>query len=330
MTKIVLVFNLLLTFLFSFSNFNLNEPSYDTNLLNMNNNTCEKYDSIVNITTTNNLINVSGFVVTGRDNYVFIVTSYLNYNRGYNYEVIFSNYTRLKATVIGIAKEDQIMILSVQTPNNYCRVNYSRSELIDKGEEVEILGAHNYKPAMAMANVSEVGVCANCNEETYKKYYYSLLSVDIDDYLIGAGVFDKRGQLLGIITSRNEKYNMGVTMLDVNKLVIVSYQLINNGTYDKNYIKYNLLNVNSLTNHEKYLYSLDEELTKGVLVSSIHYFNYFIGGLNQGMVIYKVNGIDVENCYEFDNELAKYEKGTYVYLSVKTITNKDKVYRVKV
>lgn len=327
MTKIVLVFSLLLTFLFSFNN--IEDEKIETNLLNANIE-CEKFDSIVNITTTNNLINVSGFIVNKSSSYVYIATSSLNYNTGYNYEVIFHDYSRLKASVVGVANEDEIMVLKVETNNNYCAVNYSRSELIDKLEEVEIIGSYKYNIVLAKANINEIGICKNCKEDTYKNYYHSLLSVDIEDYFLGAGVFDKKGQLLGIVTSKLEKYNMGISMLDVNKLVVITYSLINEKKYEKNYIKYNLLNVNSLTNYEKYLYSLDEGLTNGVLVSSVHYLNYIIGGLNQGMVIHEINGIKVDNKYELDNELAKYKKGTKVPIKVKTITNKDKIYRVKV
>ena len=94
-------------------------------------------------------------------------------------------------------------------------------------------------------------------------------------------------------------------------------------------IKYNLLDVNSLTNHEKYLYSLDEGITNGVLVSSVHYLNYIIGGLNQGMVILKVNNVKVDNKYELDNELGKYLKGSKVTILIKTIHNTYRNYRIK-
>lgn len=330
MKKIALMFNVLVTFLFSFSAYNFNQEEVKTNLLINETNCNNKYDGVVNITTKNNLISVSGIIILIEDNQIYIATSYKNYKDTYNYEVIFNDYSRYEASVVGIAKEDEILILEVKvTNNNYCSVSLSKSEFIDKGERVDIIGAYKYSQTHAQAYINGVGLCKNCNEETYKNYFYSLLSVDISNDFIGAGVFNKKGQLLGIVTNKVEKYNMGVSMLDVNKLYAITYNLINYQEYRKNYIKYNLLDVNSLTKEEKYLYSLDEGLTNGILVSSIHYLNYIFGGLNQGMVILSVNGVTVDNRYELDNELSKYKDGSYVLVKVRTITNSYKTYRIK-
>lgn len=331
MKKIILVFSLVLSLLFSFNADNKNkieEP--EVNLLSDNSSNCDVYDSIVNITTTNNLINVSGFIVYKNEKSVYIATSYLNYNKEYNYEIVFSDYSRYAAGVVGYVVEDEILLFKVNNVKaNYCSVTFSKSELIDRLERVDIIGSYNYHISMAEAFVNSVGLCKNCNEETFKNYYYTLLTVDIDDYLIGSGVFDKSGQLIGIITSKLENYNIGVSMLDVNKLVSICYGFINEGLYQKNYLKYNLLNVNSLTNYEKYLYSLNEGLTSGVLVSSVHYLNYFKGGLNQGMVIYGVNGTAISNCYQLDSILSLYKKGSIVKLNVKTMTNTNKIFKIK-
>lgn len=332
MKKIILVFSILVSFLFSFSNKIeiINEEQGRITLLNNNDQSCNLSDSIVNITTINNLINVSGFIMHVDDEFVYIATSYNHYNKGYSYEVVFSDYSRKRASVLGYAVYDEILFLKVDRDNKkYCKATLSRSEYIDVLETVNIIGMTEYKLSKVTTSINSVGICKNCNEDTYKKYYYSLLNANISNNLIGAGVFDQKNQLLGIITNRLDKFNFGLSMLDVNKIVAICYNLINEGKYNKNYIKYNLLDVNSLTNYEKYLYSLDEELTSGVLVSSIHYLNYIIGGLNQGMVILSVNNISVNNCYEFDNELSKYRKGTTVYIEAKTITGSYKTYRIK-
>lgn len=330
MKKIALMFSVLVTFLFSFSSHSIETNQIKTNLLSNSSDCTNLYDGVVNITTQNNLISVSGFVILIKNNDIYIATSYKNYKETYNYEIIFSDYSRYKASVIGMSKEDEVLILKVTvTHNKYCSVKLSKSEFIDMGEKVDIVGSYKYDITYADAYVNIVGVCKNCKEETYKNYFFTLLTADIDNNFIGAGVFDKSGQLLGMITNKVKGYAFGVSMLDVNKLYAITYNLINYQEYHKNYIKYNLLDVNSLTKDEKYLYSLDEGLTNGVLVSSIHYLNYVFGGLNQGMVILSVNGVKVNNRYELDNELSKYEDNSYVYLKVKTITNAYKTYRIR-
>ena len=328
MSKIVLVFSLLVTFLFSFST-KSEETTNKVELFSNENNSCSMYDSVVNITTVNNLISVSGIVVHSDSEFIYIATAYVNYDNNYNYEIVFSDYSRHSASVVGVAKEDGVLVLKVRA-NNKCVVKYSKSELFDKLERVKLIGMYQYQIVQGETYINEIGVCENCKDETYKKYYYTLLSLDVNDYFIGAGVFDNSNQLMGIVTGRPNKYNMGIKMLDVNKLYAICYHIINDGEYNKNYIKYNLLDVNSLTKQEKYLYSLDEELVNGVLVSSIHYLNYLVGGLNQGMVILKVNGISVNNCYELDNELSKYKKGSTLEFTIRKISGNHKVYRIKV
>lgn len=331
MKKIILVCSFLLTLLFPCSLKSNYQATYNKASLLSNNKDCNKYDSIVNITTTNNLINTSGFIIARDEKYIYIATSYFNYNKVYNYEVVFNDYSRRRASVVGYALEDEVLLLKVEIKNDsYCVVLLSKSQFIDEAETLDIIGSYNYQISVASSIVTKIGVCKNCNEETFKNYFYTMLTVDISDYLLGAGAFDKKGNLLGIITNRVDGFKNGISMLDVNKLRAICYSLITTGDYAKNYIKYNLLDVNSLTNYEKYLYSLDEGLTSGVLVSSIHYLNYLWGGLNQGMVILGVNDIGVNNRYELDNVLSLYQKGEKVNIKVRTITGVYRTYEVKV
>ena len=284
MKKIILVFSILVSFLFSFSNkTDLDIKKEKVFLLNNKEDNCNVEEAIVNITTTNNLINVSGFIVYSDLNNVYIATSYKNYNKGYNYEVVLNDYSRKKASVVGYALKDEVLLLKIEKENKqYCSVKFSKSEYMNVSETVTIIGKENYQTTIINTTINSIGLCKNCSEDTYKKYYHTLLSVVISDNLFGAGVFDQKNQLLGIVINKFDKFKDGISVLDVNKLKTICYDLINEGKYNKNYIKYNLLDVNSLTNHEKYLYSLDEGVTSGVLVSSIHYLNYIKGGLNQG------------------------------------------------
>lgn len=329
MKKIVLLFNLIATFLFSFSFLNIEEkPLIEASVLSQT--SCDVFDSVVTVTTVNKLIEGSGVIIDSDNEAIYIATSYEYFKDTYKYEIVFNDYTREKASVVGHSKEDQVLLLKVYNSTaNYCVANRAKSSYLDLNEELYVLGKNNFHSALANAIVSSIGVCRNCQEETYKTYFYTVLQSDVSSSLIGGGAFDKNGALMGLVTGFDKRFKMSVQMLDITKLYAICFNLINYGKYEKNYIKYNLLDVNSLTNHEKYLYSLDEGITSGVLVSSIHYLNYIIGGMNQGMVILKVNDVSVDNCYELDNELSRYKKGARVDLLVKTLSNKTKVYRIK-
>ena len=329
MKKIIVLFSLLISFLFSFSSRNSTDNK-DAQLLNQEGR-CDKENSIVNITTANNVINASGFIMFETTSYFYVATSSAHYDENYKYEIVFNDYSRKQASIVGVANMDKVLVLKVEKANiEACPIKFSKSSYIEIGENVTIVGKHNYKTIVVNTFINSVGVCTNCNQETYKLYYHSIITEDMPLYFIGSGVFDYNGHLLGMINGRDETYKFGNTMLDVDKLYAICYNLINKGKYNKNYIEYNLLDVNSLTNYEKYLYSLDEGLTSGVLVSSVHYLNYLFGGLNQGMVILAVNDVPISNCYKLDIELSKYKKGSRVSLTVLTINNKYKIYRVKI
>ena len=178
--------------------------------------------------------------------------------------------------------------------------------------------------------INTVGICKICGEETYKNYFYSRLSVGIDENFLGAGIYNLNNQLVGIVTNYLEDYKWGVSFIDSNRALDVLTKYLYKGKYNKNYIKYNLLNVSELTEKEKYLYSISEGINTGVLISSLHYVNYFTLGLNQGMIILEVNGEKINNVFDFDYEISKYEKGSYLDLKVRTIVGLYRTIKVKI
>ena len=91
-----------------------------------------------------------------------------------------------------------------------------------------------------------------------------------------------------------------------------------------------MLNVSELTQREKYLYSVSDEVSRGVVVTSLHYINYFTFGLNQGMVILAVNGVEINDTFDFDYEISKYKKGSYLDLKVRTIVGLYRTIKVKI
>ena len=73
---------------------------------------------------------------------------------------------------------------------------------------------------------------------------------------------------------------------------------------------------------------LEKELD--VVITTFKPFNYLFGGLNQGMVIVAVNGVEIKNKYELDKQLARYKKGDNVCLKVIKKDGKKAFYHVEV
>ena len=97
-----------------------------------------------------------------------------------------------------------------------------------------------------------------------------------------------------------------------------------------NYIKYNLVDYNGLGYGKKESYGVNKSVSSGVVVKTFKPLNYIFGGLNQGMVIVAINGIEIKNSYELDKQLIRYEKNDNVCLKVIKKNGKVAFYHTKV
>mgnify|MGYP003305665993 CR=1 FL=1 len=102
MKKIALLVNLFSTLLFSFStNTNIEKQETKIQARLLEDTSCDYQDSLVTITTASNLMQASGVIIEEDSNYVYIATSYENYDKAYHYEVVFNDYSREKAEIVG-------------------------------------------------------------------------------------------------------------------------------------------------------------------------------------------------------------------------------------
>lgn len=335
MKKVLLAFSIILC-LFITCTFPFNTEKEKPHLLNSSNvktgrGLCFKQDTVVTVIDITSGEKISGVTIYKENENFYVATSYSIYNSKHIYEIVFNDYNRYRATIVGSSKEDEIFILKcVAKERSYCIANTTGNLKSYTGEKVSIYGKYNYDTTTLDTYINNVGVCKNCGEETYKNYFYSRLTIQIDDSYLGAGIYNLNDQLVGIVTNYLNDYKWGVSFVDSNRVLDMLTKYIQEGKYDKNYIKYNLLDVSELTEKEKYLYSISEDINVGVLVTSLHYINYFTFGLNQGMVILQVNDVSVKNIFDFDYEISKYEKGSYLDLKVKTIVGLYRTIKVKI
>ena len=75
---------------------------------------------------------------------------------------------------------------------------------------------------------------------------------------------------------------------------------------------------------------MSDVASSGVVVTTFKPWNYVFGGLNQGMVIVAVNGVEVNNIYELDKQLTRYDKNDNVCLKVIKKNGKIDFYYSKV
>jgi len=334
MKKILLVFSLVFCFLLTCS-----QPfvrvNKETDLLTSKNviqprDVCLNQDTIVTVIDINTSLEESGIIVYKNGNEYYISSTYQIYDKDRVYEVVFPDYVRYSASVVGESREDEIFLLKVIVRDKlYCVANTEGNLKTYEADKVSVHSKVEFRETIQVTYVNKVGICKNCGEETYKNFFYSILTLPTSDYSLGAGIYNLNNQLVGMITNYVDDFRYGVSFVDSNRILDVLTKYLTRGEYTKNYIKYNLYNVSQLTTKEKYLYSVDNQ-NSGVVVASIHYLNYFTLGLNQSMVIIGVNGNRVNNVYEFDYEISKYKKGSYLDLKVRTIVGLYRTIKVKI
>ena len=102
------------------------------------------------------------------------------------------------------------------------------------------------------------------------------------------------------------------------------------GNYEINYIEYNIIDYALLSSRVKESYGVSDVVNYGVVISTFRPLHYVFGGLNQGMTIVAVNGIEIKDSYQLDKQFSRYEKGDSVCLKVIKKNSKEAFYYVEV
>lgn len=285
--------------------------------------------SIVRIINNYNVFKGNGFVYSQDERYNYIVTSSNILSRSSNYKVIYEDGNIVEAILIGSETQNQVALFRTKKNKNSQKVCKGNSNYISKGQLNYVYGYYDNNNSFSLQTyLSNVGVLYSNNN--YKRIYKSLIQIQSNDYLMGSGVFDELGRLVGVITNLSEKMLDGTYMIDSNKLYKIADNIIKTGNYKVNYIKYELEDYSLLGNIAKNKYGVNQNVSKGVVVTNFSFLRYIFGGLNKGMVIVAVNGVEISNGYELDKQLIRYKKGSNICLKVIKNNGKEAFYHVKV
>jgi S1-C subfamily serine protease len=162
--------------------------------------------------------------------------------------------------------------------------------------------------------LSQIGDVASRNG--YIETYKSTINLEWSVILNGSGVFDQLNRLIGVVSGMPKGFNGASYIVNSNKLLKIIDSILKSGKYSLNYIKYNLEDYNNLPNFLKKSYGVNKNVNNGVVITVFKPLNYLFGGLNQGMVITAVNGVNVSSKYDLDRQLDRYPKESNVCLSV--------------
>ena len=157
-----------------------------------------------------------------------------------------------------------------------------------------------------------------------------MIDIDGDEKLKGTGIYDELNRLIGMITDYDKSFEGSSYIVESNKILKIADSIVKTGKYRINYIKYNLEDYSRLSSSLKKSYGVNKSVKQGVVITTFKPLNYLFGGLNQGMVIVAVNGVNINNKYELDAQLSRYEKEDNVCLKVIKKNGKEAFYHIEI
>lgn len=324
MKKLLLVISLLIPLLSS--QIKISNVSAEDGVENTE---CDSDLSIVRIVDNYNAYKGNGFVYKVDNNYSYIVTTSSIISDVNSYGIIYNNGSYKKAMLLGVDSYNEVAVFRTSKEKEVLGVCKYNSNYLYKGQLHYLKGYLDLETSFfRKVNLSQVG------DLYYSKNHINVFKSALQDdggiILNGTPVFDELNRLVGMVNGFDANMQGLVYMVDSNKIFKIADSIVKTGNYEINYIKYSLVDYGSLSSSLKDSYGVNSDVKSGVVVVTFKPLNYVFGGLNQGMVIVAVNGVEINSVYDFDRQLSRYEKGDSVCLKVIKTNGKVAFYYVEI
>lgn len=325
MKRKLLVFSLIFSFIITTGVF-VHLKAVDENTETMK--CANPNESIVRILDEFDIFKSNAVVYKVDENYSYIISS-IDINKNKKYKVLYQNGIQKNAILVGKDSYNDISVLKTEKENSAKAVCFADSNYIYKGQQNYAYGYHDISNSFYLKNtLSQIGDLYK--KEGYVHVYKSVVDITGNKGLKGTGIFDELNRLIGIISGYDDNFKDGSFITESNKLLKIADSIVKTGKYNVNYIKYSLEDYNSLSSFLKESYGVNKKVDYGVVITTFKPLDYFLDGLNQGMVIVAVNGVKIKNKYELDKELERYEKNDNVCLKVIKKNGKEAFYHVDI
>lgn len=327
MKKFLLIISLIFSLLIS--GVNLQIANAEEISKNEDNECIKVNEAIVRIVNKYGVLIGNGFVYKVDDEYAYIITSDKVNFTDIDNTIMYNNGAVQKVNSIGKDNYNGIMILKALKENNIKNICLSNSYLFMPGQVNFLYGYSDiYNDYVEKTFYNKQGILFY--KKDYINIYKSIIQAKYENYKEGMAVADEFGNLVGMVSGNTTKLNENSFIVEVNKLTKIADSIVKSRIYEVNYIKYNLEDYVNLDYYSLNSYKVNKDVSYGVVITTFKPLNYIFGGLNQGMVIQKVNSVVVKNIYDLDNQLSRYKKGDTVCLSIVKRNGKVAYYYAKV
>ena len=278
----------------------------------------------------------SGFVFDEVGDYAYILTnahvlfakydsSHALIERPYTHtvEVIHSNYVRVRATVMGYNREEDVAVLKIEKSTNYKVAKIVSDDHKTKlGESVFAIGnPHGNYFAMSEGVISSNRIETSINYVSSKESATTFVfnsTATINSGNSGGALFNSKGEVVAVNSMypqdsqasgkiyRNYNYS-----IPVNHCIDVANYIIGNETYSRTYLALEGVSISSLT--------VSQRTQKGITVTNgVYVTNSNVTGIpSDQKVILEVGGIPVNTMDDIEYVLfTKYANANSVEIKI--------------
>ena len=299
--------------------------------------TCKKATVTIEIYTTDNnsssalYSSGSGFIAKESENYLYIYTnahvisvSNSSSIKSVETEVILSDYSRYKATVISSDANEDVAVIRINKPShsNYLVASLGDNRELKIGDSVFAIGSPlglDYASTLTQGVISGINVkneTDNNDDGVYTTMYLIQTDTALNPGNSGGPLFNYKGEVIGINTlkiteSKSETPVEGMSFaIPINHFQIVANTLIDGKTYTRPTIGISVASVASLSLEQRKQDNITYQY--GLYIDEVTNSN---SGLKPNTIITHINDIKVYNFSDFASELYNYKAGDSVRIT---------------
>ena len=260
---------------------------------------------------------------TSDDGYAYIFTNAHLVENSIKIEIVYSNYKRDSASLVGYHLLEDIAILKVKKNDNYTIPTLQTSDKLEVSSKVITIGtpvSTNYSFSSTSGVISKIDSPITSGIDPN----YNLLLLQIDATLnsgnSGGPLFDKYGNLIALNTMKLLYDNSFNSVDDFNfsipidRAIFIANKIFNNIKFEKGTLGVTIIDIVDLSLSEREDYNI--KLDYGLYVSEVSQDSDSYNKIFINDIIVKINGIDIKNQPLFQKEIFKFAKDEIINITI--------------
>lgn len=260
---------------------------------------------------------------TNDDGYAYIFTNAHVVSGARKVEVVYSNFKRDSATIIGYHILEDIAVLAVRKNDNYSIPTIKTSDKLNVASRVLTIGS----PVSTDYSFSATsGVISKIDSPISSVFdsSYGMLMLQIDATLntgnSGGPLFDKYGNLIGLNTMKiaydelnNEIDNFNF-VIPMERAIFMANRFFTNTSYNRGMLGISIIDITEMPLHERVAKNINQDY--GLYIAEVSIDGASNNLLFENDIITKINGIEFTNRIQFQKELFNFSKNESVNLTI--------------